>query len=65
MVDVIVIAAIVAFFAACGLLVHVLDRMIEGSRPADEIIDEIIDETASEAADETTDHTTGQTGDRS
>jgi hypothetical protein len=36
MTDVIVIAAIVAFFAACGLLVHVLDRMIEGSRPADE-----------------------------
>lgn len=32
MTDVLVIAAIVAFFTACVLLVRVLDRMIEGSR---------------------------------
>jgi hypothetical protein len=29
---VLVIAAIVAFFGACGLMVKVLDRMIEGAR---------------------------------
>jgi hypothetical protein len=32
--DVIVVAAIVAFFGACALLVRALDRMIEGSRSA-------------------------------
>jgi hypothetical protein len=32
MTDVLVILAIVAFFTASGLLVHVLDRMIERSR---------------------------------
>jgi hypothetical protein len=39
MTDVIVIAAIIAFFVASGLLVHVLDRMIERSRPAEDIED--------------------------
>jgi|HubBroStandDraft_5_1064220.scaffolds.fasta_scaffold727352_1 hypothetical protein len=32
MADVLAILAIVAFFACCGLLVHLLDRMIERSR---------------------------------
>jgi len=36
MTDVLLIAAIIAFFAASALLVRVLDRMIEGSRSAAE-----------------------------
>jgi hypothetical protein len=39
MTDVLVIAAIVAFFAACALVVRVLGRMIEHSRPAEDTED--------------------------
>jgi hypothetical protein len=36
MTDVILIAAIIAFFAAAALIVRLLDGMIESSRPAGE-----------------------------
>jgi hypothetical protein len=39
--DVILIAAIIAFFAAAALVVKFLDRMIEGSRSGTEADDEL------------------------